>query len=346
MMNEFKAHRFPAEWETAGAVMLSWPHKRTDWAPILDEVHRCYANIVKAISEFTPVVIIGPDLEEARALCSDCKQARIFFIDCPTNDTWIRDYGPLTVETADSVHILLDFRFNGWGLKFGADMDNLVNSRLKEKHFITCPLINRRDFVLEGGGIESDGNGTLMTTSHCQLSPNRNSPLSRREIENRLLEEFGARQILWLDHGFLAGDDTDSHIDTLARFAPDDTIVYTCTSNEDDEHFEELQSMKNQIMAFRTLDGKPFNLFELPLPDPIFDEAGDRLPATYSNYLVLPTAVIVPSYNQPLKDLLAAQIVEAAYSRKVVSVDCRSLIKQHGSLHCSTMQIPIQLLAL
>lgn len=302
--------------------------------------------MVSVITEFVPVIIIGPNLESARKLCSDCDSTKVFFIDCPTNDTWIRDYGPLTVENKAGEFVMLDFCFNGWGLKFGADKDNLVNSRLKSRHFITGSLINRRDFVLEGGGIESDGKGSLMTTSRCQLSPNRNSPLIFPEIEKRLLETLGAKQILWLDHGYLAGDDTDSHIDTLARFAPDDTIVYTATENTGDEHFAELQSMKKQIMEFRTLEGKPFNLFEIPLPDPIFDEDGNRLPATYSNYLVLPTAVIVPSYNQPLNDRLAARIIEAAYSRKVVSVDCRSLIKQHGSLHCSTMQIPLQTLAL
>lgn len=342
----FDMKRFPAEWEHDGAILMAWPHAETDWSDMLSEVQDCYVDIIRAIVTYQKVIVISPDTSEARDALGDIDPARIFFVDVPTNDTWTRDYGPLTIVDSDGRYKALDFCFNGWGLKFAACLDNLVNSRLKEKSLISAPLLNCRDFVLEGGGIESDGIGSLMTTSHCQLSPNRNAALSRAEIERRLLDRFGARQVLWVDHGCLAGDDTDSHIDTLARFAPHGTIVYVGCDNPADEHYAELKAMKEQIQSFTTPDDLPFKLFELPLPDPIYDPDGERLPATYANFLATPQVVIMPVYGQPQKDMLARQILTVAFARPVVTVDCRALIRQHGSLHCATMQMPDYILDL
>lgn len=338
--------RFPAEWEMDGAVLLAWPHCDTDWNYMLDDVHRCYVDMIRAILPYSPVIVVCPDVDKAKSHLKEIDSQRLYYVSAQTNDTWTRDYGPITVIDEAGKYIALDFCFNGWGLKFAASHDNLVTSQLKTKGLISSDLFNRRDFVLEGGGIESDGKGSVMTTSRCQLSPNRNATLSVDAIESRLLKEFGASQVIWVNHGYLAGDDTDSHIDTLARFAPDDSIVYVGCDDPTDEHYSELQAMKTELINARTLDGRPFNLFELPLPDPICDENGDRLPATYANFLATPRVIFMPSYGQPRKDTLASQILTVAFCRPVVTVDCRALIRQHGSLHCATMQIPKQILAL
>ena len=339
--------RFPAEWENEGFILVSWPHELTDWNYMLPEVRKCYIDMISVISTYQKVVVVAPSSATVKEhLSNGYDPSRIFFVDLPTNDTWIRDYGALTIVDHLNNPTCLDFCFNGWGMKFAACQDNLVTSRMKTSGLITAPLINCRDFVLEGGGIESDGNGILMTTAECQLSPNRNAVLSRQEIERKLLDYFGASKLLWVNHGYLAGDDTDSHIDTLARFTPNGGIVFTGCDDPTDEHYKELSAMKAEIMNFTNLDGLPFNLFELPLPDPIYDEDGQRLPATYANFLALPQAVIMPTYRQPRKDELAKQILSVAFELPVVGVDCTALIQQHGSLHCATMQIPQNSLAL
>ena len=336
--------RLPAEWEHNCSVLLAWPHEDTDWSYMISDVRKCYNELAHAIAPYARLIVVAPDTTDARDALSDITPDRALFVDMPTNDTWTRDYGPLTVECADGTMNALDFCFNGWGLKFASCFDNLVTSRLAERKIITGPTVNCRDFVLEGGGIESDGKGTLLTTSRRQLSPNRNATLSRGQIEAQLKGRFGASRVLWLDHGYLAGDDTDSHIDTLARFAPNDSIVFTGCSDPADEHFAELEMMKREIQESRTAEGLPYNLFELPLPDAIYDDDSQRLPATYANFLALPSVVLVPTYGQPRKDELACRIISVAFERPTVAVDCRALICQHGSLHCATMQIPNNIL--
>lgn len=331
------SRRFPAEWEHHECVLLAWPHAETDWNYMLDEARACFCQLIKAISERECVLLVGPEI-----LCRESVEAcgfnprRVKFVDLPTNDTWARDFGPLSVEDHGQL-TLLNFKFNGWGLKFASDKDNLINTRVG----FSAPLENRLNFVFEGGSIESDGRGTLLTTSECLLSPNRNGEWDRSQVESYLLAALGARYMLWLDHGALAGDDTDSHIDTLARLAPDNTIIYVGPGAPSDPNTPHLERMRNQLATFRTPDGEPYNLVELPLPDPIYDEDGIQLPATYANYLVAPGAVYLPTYGQPANDLLASQIIRIAYpDREVVEVDCNALIKQHGSLHCVTMQLP------
>ncbi len=337
--------RFPAEWESDGAILLSWPHANTDWDYMLDEAASCFEHVARAIVPYQKLVIIAPDVNEPRKALADLPADRVTYITALTNDTWARDFGPITVMKNGNYHVY-DFHFNGWGLKFAACYDNLITMRMKEMGLITVPVSNYQGFVLEGGGIESDGKGTIMTTAHCQLSGNRNPWLSETEVKDRLLNMFGAKQVLWLRHGYLAGDDTDSHIDTLARFAPNDTIIYVGCDDPDDEHFVELKAMKEELKEMRTLNGNPFNLVELPLPDPIYDENGERLPATYANFLITPNAVIMPIYNQTQKDLLAQQIMQIVFQQPIITVDCNALIRQHGSLHCVTMQMPHQILAI
>lgn len=314
--------RFMAEWEPHGTVMLSWPHSATDWNYMLQEVQACYHALIDALLQVgEQVVLLAPENEAPKF---DRQGLHIIHID--TNDTWIRDYGPLSLSSG----ILLDFRFNAWGQKFASNFDNQTSCTLADRGIISAPLQCHKDFVFEGGSIESDGCGTLLTTSCCLLAPNRNEPMTREEISRQVLSRLHARKLLWLECDPLPGDDTDGHIDTIARLAPANTIIYTVEA-----HLEQLQKMTNA-------DGVPFNLVHLPMPDPIFDpDDASPLPATYANYLVTSNAVLMPTYNQPANDEAAMQTLQAVFpGRQVVAVDCRALIRQHGSLHCATMQVP------
>ena len=336
---------FLPEWTPQEAVLMAFPNHNTDWDYILDEAQEQYRRIIDAFTkESIHVVLICDDVESTALLLQNCNQELITYVKLDYNDTWTRDYGPLTVIKDERLRAL-DFGFNGWGLKFASDKDNLVNLHLMEKHLISKSTYrNHRAVILEGGSVETDGEGTILTTSRCLCSPNRNGGLSKAEAAEMLCENLGADHILFLDYGALEGDDTDSHIDTLARLAPGNIILFTGCRDMDDPQFEELLKMRAQLTMFRNSEGEPYNLIELPLPDAIFDEDGQRLPATYANYLITDKVIFIPTYGQPANDHLAAQTIRIAFpEHKVVGVDCTTLIKQHGSLHCATMQIPVGL---
>ena len=338
-----KSVRLPAEWERHECVMLAWPHEGTDWAYMLDDARACIADIVRAISERECVLLVGPE-KECRKSVEEAgfDSSRVRLEDVPTNDTWARDFGPITVEDGDGALHVLDFKFNAWGLKFAADKDNLINTHLALRGRFAAGYVNHLGFVLEGGSIESDGHGTLLTTAECLLSPNRNGDLSENEIRHHLAKTMGFNHQLWLRHGGLAGDDTDSHIDTLARIAPHDTILYISAVDSKGQIVDSLARMRDELTEFRTPEGNPYNLIELPLPDPIYDEDGMQLPATYANYLVSDDAIYLPVYDQPINDMRAEQTLKVVYpEHTVVPIDCRALIRQHGSLHCVTMQLPV-----
>ena len=338
--------RLPAEWEIQDGVLLAWPHEGTDWAEILDEVRPVFAEIIHQITRFERVLLTAPypafAAEYLTSAGVDLKKVTI--CEMPNNDTWARDFGPITVIFNDKP-VLLDFGFNGWGLKFPANLDNQISKRLKEQGVLK-PNLNTIGLVFEGGSIESDGLGTILTTAECLLSPNRNPQLSRSEIEQALAAMVGARRILWLNHGGLAGDDTDSHIDTLARICPDNTILYQACDNPLDEHHETLKLMEAELRAFRAPDGSPYKLVALPWPTARFDQAAHRLPATYANFLVINCAVLVPTYRDPEKDQRALELIGQAFpGRESIGIDCLPLLEQHGSLHCVTMQLPQGVLA-
>lgn len=335
----------PAEWARQSGVQLTWPHAGTDWAYMLAEVQACFLHIAREIAVRERLLIVAPDVEDVRKQISgSVNMANVRFVQCPTNDTWARDHGAITLLDA-SGPLLLDFKFNGWGLKFASDKDNLITRRLVEDGALQGRYVNRLGFVLEGGSIESDGKGTLLTTSECLLSPNRNGQMSRKEIEEYLCSVFHVQQVLWLDYGYLAGDDTDSHVDTLARLCPHDTIVYVQCTDKNDEHYDALHRMETQLSSFRTLAGTPFRLLALPMPDAVVED-GERLPATYANFLILNDAVLYPTYCQPANDLRAREVLQEAFPGcTVIGIDCRALIRQHGSLHCVTMQYPEGVLA-
>ena len=336
----------PSEWHEQGAVQLTWPHAATDWHPILEAVNRCYLDMTMALCTRVHLIIVSPEPAHVRQMLEealpDKSLSRITFCKAPTNDTWARDHGFITLLAPDGPR-LLDFKFNGWGEKFPADLDNGICRRMAEQNVLQGRYEGHLDFVLEGGSIESDGKVTILTTSQCLLAPHRNQPLAKEQIEARLLTSLHAERILWLDHGYLAGDDTDSHIDTLARICPDDTIAYVQCLDKDDEHYAELSLMEAQLKEFRTLEGKPYRLVPLPMAKAVFDEDGARLPATYANFLITNGAVLMPTYGDAQTDLRAEEQLRKAFPHHdITGIDCRPLILQHGSLHCCTMQYPIE----
>lgn len=334
-----KNYFLPAEWHPQSFIQLTWPHQDTDWSYMLDEVEECFLNLAREIASRQPLLLVAPEFP--KALENFEFKENVFYVECPTNDTWARDHGFISLLNEQEEVRLVDFCFNGWGMKFAACKDNLINSQLVKGSLLNGTYQNCRNFVLEGGSIESDGEGTLLTTSLCLLAPNRNDTLDKQEIEDYLKKSFNLKQVLWLDHGYLAGDDTDSHIDTLARLCPDRTICYVQCTDTEDEHYMELKKMEEQLKEFRTLDNEPFRLLGLPMPEAIFDEDGERLPATYANFLIMNDAVLYPTYDQPENDRKAACVLQEAFpGKEIVGVDCRALIKQHGSLHCVTMQYP------
>ena len=285
---------------------------------MLAEITVTYEEMAREIANREEVIIVGE----------------------PSNDTWARDHGFISLVDDQGGRRLLDFRFNGWGEKFPADLDNAINRRLYDEGKLKGEYIDCLDFVLEGGSIESDGKGTVFTTSCCLLAPHRNQPMTQEQIEERLKETLCAERIVWIDHGHLTGDDTDGHIDTLVRVCPDDTLLYVGCDDPEDEQYIDLRLMEEQLKTLRTLDGKPYKLVRLPMPRPIYD-GEDRLPATYANFLVVNGAVLCPTYDQPDLDAEALHLIGEAFpDREIVGIDCRSIIKQHGSLHCCTMQYP------
>lgn len=331
---------FPSEWQKQSGVLLSWPHKCTDWHYMLSEVQNCFYNIAKAIIADEKLIIVAPCVDDVKTQLNDLDQSRISYYEMPTNDTWARDFGAITVFD-NGTPLLLNFKFNAWGNKFEWNFDNEINESLSAAGAFNFALSNRKDFVLEGGSIESDGNGTLLTTSCCLLNDERNKDLSQQEIEEQLKEAFGLKKVLWLEHGELAGDDTDGHIDTLARIAPDNTIIYVKCFDTNDEHYSELVKMEAQLATFTNASGEYFKLVPVPLPNAIFDDDGERLPATYANFLIMNNQVLVPIYGQADNDKMAIDAIQQVFpNHKIIGIDCNALIKQHGSLHCVTMQFP------
>ena len=332
---------FPAEWHPQSAVQLTWPHADTDWAPILEEVIPTFTAIAKAVIQKEKLLIVCVCEEDVRQALGEVDYDRIIFREMQTNDTWARDHGGISVFD-EGQPVVYDFVFNGWGMKFAADMDNLITRILCMQDTFAGDVIpiNMQPFVLEGGSIESDGKGTLLTTVECLASVNRNEYLQKEELEHYLKDVFGLHRILWLEHGYLAGDDTDSHVDTLARFCSEDTIAYVQCKDTDDEHYTELLAMENELKSFVQADGKPYQLIPLPMAD-IVEWEGKRLPATYANFLIINGAVLMPTYQSPEKDEVARQALQYAFpDREIIGIDCLPLIKQHGSLHCVTMQYP------
>ena len=333
--------RFPAEWEPQEAILVAWPHAGTDWAERLAEVEETYIALVQAITRYQPawICVADDDLQtyaEARLRSARVDMSRVRFVPFDYDDTWLRDSGPITLREGDGFRVL-DFRVTAWGGKFEAGRDDRLVEALDQQGLFGGAPRQRIDFALEGGGIETDGDGTLLTTWHCLHE--RHPQASREDLDARLRQWLAQDRVLWLDHGYLEGDDTDAHIDTLARFAPGDAIVFQACDDPADSHHAELQAMAADIAALRTADGRPYRLFPLPWARPIVDN-GRRLAASYANYLIINGAVLIPAYGDRADDAAAAVLALAYPGRDIVQVPCRPLIWQNGSLHCITMQLP------
>ena len=333
-------YRLPAEWEPQSMVMLTWPHQETDWNQYLEDITRTYVEMADAITQRERLLVVTPHPVEVGAILgrhlTASQMAQVTISYSKTNDTWARDHGPISLVGEDSDGkkklLCLDFRFNGWGDKFPADLDNKITRNVFTELF-SDEILNgdigsgNDDFVLEGGSIESDGKGTIFTTECCLMAPHRNQPLTKEEIEQELKLRLKARNVVWLQHGAVPGDDTDGHIDTTVRLAPDDTIVYCHPAD------------RKELETLRTIDGKPYRLLELPTPEVEYD--GEVLPATYANFLIINGAVIVPVYDNPEKDRMACEIIKSAFpDRTIIPIDATVIVRQHGSIHCCTMQIP------
>ncbi|XTZ10215.1 MAG: agmatine deiminase family protein [cyanobacterium endosymbiont of Rhopalodia yunnanensis] len=342
-------YSLPAEWYEQDGVVLTWPHQDTDMAPFLKQVYPIYLKISKAITQRQKLVLIVHD----SILKSEVKNKLIFykidlknviFVIAPTNDIWIRDYGIITLINSQKKLKINNFIFNGWGNKYKNYLDNRININLINQ--IINPEVKTESipFVLEGGAIDSDGKGTLLTTKSCLLNPNRNPQFARREIEEILLEKLGVKKIIYLEHGYLEGDDTDGHVDTLVRFAPNNTIVYVTCSDKKDSHYKDLQGLETELKDLKTEEGKSYNLIPLPWTEPKYNPQGNRLPATYANYLIMNGAVLVPIYRDKSDKTALIQVQKAYPNYQIIGIDCLPLIYQFGSLHCISMQLPKGLL--
>lgn len=336
---------FVAEWHPQWGVLLAWPHPDTDWADNLEAAETCYTHIVSAISQRENVLLLCHDvghqthIEQVLSQTASWKAKNVHFVRIPYNDTWARDFGFITVMQ-DGRPLLLDFTFNAWGGKFEASLDNAINAQLAALPLLTGNTLETHSLVMEGGSLETDGQGTLLTTEICLLNPNRNPSLDKNAIETRLCAALGVERVLWLANGHLEGDDTDAHIDTLARFADPQTIVYMSCVDPADSHHLPLQAMETELKALRQANGSPYQLLPIPLPAAIYD--GDRrLPASYVNFLIINGTVLLPVYADETADAIAIAQMQVAFPRhEIVPIDCRALIAQNGSLHCITMQIP------
>ena len=338
------AVRLPAEWEPQEGILLSWPTASTDWSANLAAAEATYLALVKAISRFETAHICCQDAAIQQRVTRLISEQGISAVNIalhilPYDDTWTRDYGPVTVSR-NGKPSWLDFRFNAWGGKYPHTQDDRVTRLLHGMPAFEQRQCTEVDFVLEGGSIDSDGRGGLLTTTRCLLSPQRNPGYDKAEIEQRLFDLLGTQRVLWLQQGELEGDDTDAHIDTLARFCNAETIAYTRCQDPLDSHARSLDNMKKELQALRQSNGQPYHLVPLPLPTACFNRTSERLPATYANFLILNGAVLVPTYDVATDRDAMTQLQQAFPDREVIGVPCRPLLEQYGSLHCVTMHLP------
>ena len=332
------------EFAPQSGVMVAWPHKQSDWKDRLESIEPVYLEIARAISAREQLLVICLDEAHRQEILGRLAGAavsttniRLFCV--PSDDTWVRDYGPLTVRIDGKV-VLQDYTFNAWGEKYSAALDDRITGTLYRAGVFGEIDYQHYGLVLEGGSIDVDGCGTLLTTSQCLLAPTRNPELGKAGLEDWFQQRMGIERVLWLEHGALAGDDTDAHVDMLARFCSADTIAYTQCPDPDDAQHPSLEAMERQLQDFRSVTGQPYRLVPLPIPRPIFNEQGQRLPGSYANFLVINDAVLLPVYDDPA-DRIARQALAGCFpEREIIPINCLPLIQQYGSLHCATMQLP------
>ncbi|NWN91462.1 agmatine deiminase family protein [Marinobacter adhaerens] len=337
----------PAEWAPQSAIMLTWPHPGSSRGKDITDTEPVFLELARAILRFENLIISCEHVIRLQELERELNAwaaahelpGRVHTAPAPANDIWSRDHGPITILN-EGQPTVLDFRFNAWGGKFPWEKDDALNRHLANFSLFGTAPVHSVDFVLEGGSIDSDGEGTLLATSESLLTSTRNASLDRGAIEQTLSETLGADRILWLNHGYLAGDNTDSHIDALARFCAPDHICYVTCREVADEHYSALAAMEEDLQNYRQRDGQPYKLTALPWPDPVFSEKGERLPATYASFQIINGAILLPVYDLP-QDQEAIDIMSTLFpDREIIPINCLALLQQHGSLHSVTMQIP------
>lgn len=334
--------RLPAEWEKQTALLLTWPHQFGLWGEMLPETERVFVQIAELTSHYQPVIVSCYSAEHQQHILSLLKNttadtSQISYYIIPSNDSWVRDHGPISIQVNGHFE-LAKFGFNAWGEKYRYDLDNTIVPRLAGQQAFNNKPLHTYDWILEGGSLETDGAGTLLTTESCLLNPNRNPTLSRTQIEKRLAQDLGITRVLWLKNSQLTGDDTDGHIDMLARFCDPNTICYT-TTHTDSIDAPSLMAMATELRALRTSTGQPYNLIPLPPIKAKFSASGEQMPASYANFLVINDAVLVPIYDDE-NDAAALACLQACFpTRTIHGINSLALIYMHGSIHCSTMNL-------
>lgn len=334
----------PAEWEKHEATWIAWPHNKEHWPGNFKPIPYIFAEIAKNIadSEKTYICVNNQKMaENAKKILIELKTskkqfANINFFNIPTNTSWTRDFGPIFVRNNKNNLIITDWIFNSWGNKYPPfNLDDIVPQKIGK--ILNLPIIQTK-IILEGGSIDVNGKGTLLTTSQCLLNKNRNSKLTKKQIENYLKEYLGATNILWLKEGII-GDDTDGHIDDIARFVNQNTIVCALEENVHDENYQILKKNYIDLKKMKDQDGKPFKIITLPMPDPVIYK-NQRLPASYLNFLITNKSMLVPIFRCS-KDKKILQIITDLFpQKKIIGIDCVDLIWGLGAIHCSTQQQP------
>lgn len=335
-------HLLP-EWSEQDAILLAWPHAGTDWKDNLADIHAVYCELIRQITRFEHVVlaVANSDIQsdaQQQLLAEKIPINKVHFVHSPYNDTWLRDTGPITCVEANK-RVMHDFRFNGWGGKFDARLDDALVAQLHKQNVFTAEL-RAHPIFLEGGSIDVDGTGTLLTTSRCLLTTTRNPAMSRDAYALLFKQAFDIDRVIWIESGELLGDDTDSHIDMLARFCDPHTIAYTACRDQTDVHFPSLQQLENELKTLRQNTGEPYQLIPLYLPAAQYGDEGERLPASYANFLVINQAVLVPVYNDEMDKDACTKLAASFPGREIIPIRANAIIQQGGSLHCLTMQLP------
>ncbi len=334
----------PAEWEPHRGTWLSWPHKEASWPGKFGPVPRIFASMVRALADREEVHlnVAGPAMEASvRSLLADegAGAGNVFFHDNPTNDAWCRDHGPIFLERTVNgrrEQAIVDWDYNAWGGKYPPyDLDDVIPSRIGAE--LGLPVFHP-GIVMEGGSIDVNGRGTLLTTEACLLNPNRNPHLDRAAIEGYLRDYLGVTKVLWLGDGIM-GDDTDGHVDDLTRFVDERTVVTAVERDPADENYEPLQANLERLRGMTDQDGRPLRIVTLPMPRPLWHE-DQRLPASYANFYIANGLVLLPTYDPPRDEEAAAVLQEVFPDREIVGIDCTDLVWGLGAFHCVTQQWP------
>jgi len=333
---------FPAEWHKHTATWLSWPHKQESWPGKIDLIYPKYCEFIKVLTggELVRINVVNEQMiafATQQLLAAGVDLSKVEFYEFPTNDAWCRDHGPaFLINPVTKQKVIVDWGYNAWGNKYPPyDLDDVIPTKIGER--LGLPVYHP-GIVMEGGSVDFNGKGTLITSTACLLNKNRNPQLNQQQIEGYLHNYYGVEQVLWVNEG-IVGDDTDGHIDDTVRFVNEDTVVAVVEENKNDENYAILQENLQALKSMRLLDGKPLNIIELSMPAPVFYR-DQRLPASYANFYIANAAVVMPTFRGA-NDQKALDILQQCFpDRKVVGIDSTDIIWGLGSFHCLSQQEP------